>query len=249
MGKLVPQELNDEPANVLVQKIVSKKEALIAAGKMKKLKPLICIKDDELPFVIPNGWSWERLGKLAVQITDGTHHTPNYIESGVPFISVKDIDGKTISFDDCKYISQEQYEEINSRCNPEIGDLLICRIGTLGRVTVVDTKQPFSLFVSVGLLKFFQELFTPQFAHIVLHSPLLLKQYDEIKAGGSHTSKLNLNDLPNLLIPVPPLAEQHRIVEKYNELMALCGALKLRIVNVQSAQNHLADAVVEQATA
>ncbi|TOB91691.1 type I restriction endonuclease subunit S [Vibrio parahaemolyticus] len=225
-GKLVPQDPNDEPASVLLERIASEKAQLIKDKKIKKPKKLLALNDEDIPFGLPEGWEWSQVNELAKVVTDGVHHTPKYLDNGVPFISVKDIDGKSISFDDCKYISQEQHEEINQRCNPEKGDILLCRIGTLGRATIVDTEKAFSLFVSVGLLKFFNEQLLPEYLHTVFHSPLLLRQYDEIKAGGSHTNKLNLGDIPRLKIPVAPLQEQHRIVAKVDELMALCDQLE-----------------------
>lgn len=225
-GKLVPQDPNDEPASVLLERIASEKAQLIKDKKIKKPKKLLALNDEDIPFGLPEGWEWSQVNELAKVVTDGVHHTPKYLDNGVPFISVKDIDGKSISFDDCKYISQEQHEEINQRCNPEKGDILLCRIGTLGRATIVDTEKAFSLFVSVGLLKFFNEQLLPEYLHTVFHSPLLLRQYDEIKAGGSHTNKLNLGDIPRLKIPVAPLQEQHRIVAKVDELMTLCDQLE-----------------------
>ncbi len=246
MGKLVPQDPDDEFASVLLEKIAEEKERLIKEGKIKKQKASLEITEKDKYFNLPKTWKWSRLGTLSIQITDGAHHTPTYIEHGVPFISVKDIDGKTISFNDCRYISQKQHEEINLRCNPELGDLLICRIGTLGRVTIVDTTKPFSLFVSVGLLKFVKRYFIPEFAHLVFHSPLLLDQYQEIKAGGSHTNKLNLRDLPRLMIPIAPLSEQGRIVAKVDELMALCDTLRLSLKELQTIQIHLSDTVAKQ---
>ncbi|EIK2267043.1 restriction endonuclease subunit S [Vibrio cholerae] len=225
-GKLVPQDPTDEAASVLLERIAEEKAQLVKEKKIKKPKKLPEITEDDIPFKLPEGWSWGRVNELSKQVTDGVHHTPKYIDEGVPFISVKDLDGKTVSFDDCKYISHEQHIEINQRCNPEFGDILLCRIGTLGRATVVDTTEPFSLFVSVGLLKFFNEYLTSSYLHKVFHSPLLLKQYDEIKAGGSHTNKLNLGDIPRLWLPIPPINEQHRIVAKVDELMALCDQLE-----------------------
>ncbi|WP_417506484.1 restriction endonuclease subunit S [Marinomonas gallaica] len=225
-GKLVAQDSNDEPASVLLERIAAEKAELVKQGKIKKPKKLPEISEEEKPFELPDGWGWSRINELSKQVTDGVHHTPKYLDAGIPFISVKDISGKTIVFDDCKYISEEQHLEINKRCNPEKGDILLCRIGTLGRATIVDTERSFSLFVSVGLLKFFQHELQPEYTHLVLHSPCLLSQYESIKAGGSHTNKLNLGDIPKLLIPVSPLAEQHRIVAKVDELMALCDQLE-----------------------
>lgn len=243
-GKLVPQDPNDEPASVLLERIAAEKAQLVKYKKIKKPKPLPEIGEDEKPFELPMGWEWSRVNELSKQVTDGVHHTPKYIESGVPFISVKDIDGKTVSFVDCKYISQEQHEEINQRCNPEFGDILLCRIGTLGRATIVDTSEPFSLFVSVGLLKFFNEALLSEYLHRVFHSPLLLRQYDDIKAGGSHTNKLNLGDIPRLWIPVAPLKEQHRIVAKVDELMSLCDALEAQTEASLSAHQTLVETLL-----
>lgn len=247
-GKLMPQDPNDEPASELLKRIAEEKARWVAEGKIKKQKPLAEIKEDEKPFELPEGWEWASTAKLVLLITDGTHHTPSYIAAGVPFISVKDIDGTTISFDNCKYISQEEHLAINARCNPERGDILLCRIGTLGRPTIVDTDAPFSLFVSVGLLKLPKETEISRYFHSVLSSPLMYRQYDQVKAGGSHTNKLNLGDIPRLLVPVPPLAEQHRIVDKVDELMALCDRLEAQQADAESAHAQLVQALLGSLT-
>lgn len=235
-GKLVPQDPNDEPASELLKRIAAEKAELVKLGKIKKQKPLPEISEDEKPFELPVGWEWVRLGDLTSKITDGVHHTPKYLNEGVAFISVKDIDGNKISFNNCKLISQEQHEEINQRCNPEKGDLLICRIGTLGRVTIVDTDRPFSLFVSVGLIKTLLNAFSVDYLHKAFYSPCLLSQMEEIKVGGSHTNKLNLGDIPNLLIPFPAEKEQEKIVVKIAKLMSLCD--KLEQQSLTSLEDH-----------
>ncbi|WAF85203.1 restriction endonuclease subunit S [Metapseudomonas otitidis] len=244
-GKLVPQNPNDEPASELLNRVAEEKVRLVAEGQIKKLKPLAVIAEEDQPFELPVGWEWASTAALTLLITDGTHHTPTYINSGVPFISVKDIDGAAISFDNCKYISQEEHVAINARCNPERGDILLCRIGTLGRPTIVDTEVPFSLFVSVGLLKLPKKTEFSRYFHCVLSSPLMYRQYDQIKAGGSHTNKLNLGDIPRLLVPVPPLAEQQRIVAKVDELMALCDRLEARQADADSAHAQLVQALLD----
>ncbi|MBV2132075.1 restriction endonuclease subunit S [Pseudomonas sp. MAP12] len=247
-GKLVPQDPSDEPASKLLKRIAEEKAGLVADGKIKKQKPLAVIGEEEKPFELPEGWEWVSTAELTLLITDGTHHTPNYVASGVPFISVKDIDGATVSFDNCKYISPEEHSKINSRCNPEKGDILLCRIGTLGRPTVVDTDIPFSLFVSVGLLKLPKKTNVSKYFHCALSSPLMYRQYDQIKAGGSHTNKLNLGDIPRLLVPLPPHAEQHRIVAKVDELMALCDRLEARQADTECAHARLVQALLDSLT-
>ena len=247
-GKLVLQDPNDEPASELLKRIAEEKAQLMADGQIKKQKSLSAMAEEKQLFELPAGWEWASTATLTLLITDGTHHTPTYISSGIPFISVKDINGKTISFDDCKYISQEEHIAINSRCNPEQGDILLCRIGTLGRPTIVDTDVPFSLFVSVGLLKLPKKTKFSRYFHCVLSSPLMYRQYDQIKAGGSHTNKLNLGDIPRLFVPVPPLNEQHRIVAKVDELMALCDRLEAQQADAGNAHAQLVQALLGSLT-
>ncbi|KGA33271.1 restriction endonuclease [Pectobacterium brasiliense] len=247
-GKLVTQDPNDEPASELLKRIAAEKAELVKQGKIKKQKPLPEISEDEKPFELPVGWEWVRLGNLSSKITDGVHHTPKYLNEGVAFISVKDINGNRISFDNCKYISQDQHEEINQRCNPEKGDLLICRIGTLGRVTIVDIDRPFSLFVSVGLIKTLLNDLSVNYLHKVFYSPCLLSQMEEIKVGGSHTNKLNLNDIPNLLIPFPAEKEQEKIVAKITQLMFLCDQLEQQSLSNLDAHQQLVETLLATLT-
>ncbi|HCL5923463.1 TPA: restriction endonuclease subunit S [Citrobacter amalonaticus] len=247
-GKLVPQDPNDEPASELLKRIAAEKAELVKQGKIKKQKPLPEISEDEKPFGLPEGWEWVRLGDLTSKITDGVHHTPKYLNEGVAFISVKDIDGNKISFNNCKFISQEQHEEINQRCNPEKGDLLICRIGTLGRVTIVDTDRPFSLFVSVGLIKTLLNTFSVDYLHKAFYSPCLLLQMEEIKVGGSHTNKLNLGDIPNLLIPFPAEKEQEKIVVKIAKLTSLCDQLEQQSLTSLDALQQLVETLLATLT-
>jgi type I restriction enzyme S subunit len=105
------------------------------------------------------------------------------------------------------------------------------------------------LFVSVGLLKLPKSQDIRGYLHLVLSSPLLADQYQSIKAGGSHTNKLNLGDIPRLQIPLPPLAEQARIVARVAELRRLCADLRQRLAASQTTQSHLADALVDLAVA
>ena len=223
MGKLVPQKDSEKSALELLKQIESEKKKLSYKKKTKTINTIEFKKKMKLP----KNWVLASIQDIVLFITDGTHHTPNYIEKGIPFLSIKDIDGKKISFEKCKYISQEEHEQINKRCNPEDGDILICRIGTLGRVTIIDTKKPFSIFVSLGLLKLPKTVQIKDYLHVVLSSPFLKFQFNEIKVGGIHTDKLNLGDIPKLSIPLPPLEEQKRIINKLNSLLAICDKLEV----------------------
>ncbi len=247
-GRLVEQ-LPDEASQVVLELVAAERVAALSQTKLTKHNEQANTVHWACPFSLPRTWCWVSLSALTLQITDGTHHTPTYVEQGVPFISVKDLDGRTVSFADCRLIPEAEHREINTRCNPERGDILLCRIGTLGRPTVVDTDQRFSLFVSVGLLKLPKRVDLSAYLHLVLSSPLGYQQYQRIKAGGSHTNKLNLGDLPKIMIPVPPLEEQRRIVAKVDELLTLCDQLSLGLNRVGQHHERLASLLVDQAVA
>ena len=176
-----------------------------------------CI-DDEIPFEIPENWCWSRLGAILTKLSDGTHSTPKYVENGVPFISVKDVSAGLLIFNNCKHITPEEHAELYSRCNPEIGDILLTKVGTTGIPVIVDTTEEFSLFVSVALLKFNQNLLYNEYLVHLINSPLVQKQAAENTKGVGNKNWV-MRDIANTLIAIPPLAEQHRIVSAYNSLL------------------------------
>ena len=155
-GKLVEQGEDDEPASVLLERIKVEKEQLIKDKIIKKEKPLPEISNEEKCFTLPKGWEWCRLGDICKQITDGAHKTPTYVEKGIPFLSIKDISKGYIDFSNTKFITEEEHERLIKRCNPQNGDLLFSRIGTLGKFKVIDVNEQFSIFVCVGLIKPFK---------------------------------------------------------------------------------------------
>ena len=152
-GKLVEQRPEEGTAGELYRQIQQKKQRLIKEGRIKKEKPLPEITEEEKPFDIPEGWKWVRLIDLCNLITDGTHKTPAYVEAGVPFLSVKDISSGKMDFSHTRFISIDEHKQLIARCKPEKDDILICRIGTLGKALQIDTDREFSIFVSLGLIK------------------------------------------------------------------------------------------------
>ena len=226
-GELVPQDPADEPASVLLEHIRAEKEQLIKAGKIKRDKheSVIfrrdnsyyekvdgierCI-DDEIPFEIPENWEWCRLGTILQKLTDGTHSTPKYAASGIPFISVKDISSGKISFERTKFISKTEHELLASRCDPHRDDILLTKVGTTGIPVLVDTDRPFSIFVSVAQLRFSTELLDKFFLIYLLKSPFVQTQCRENTKGVGNKNWV-MRDIANTLICIPPLAEQKRI--------------------------------------
>ncbi len=224
-GKIVEQNEEDEPASILLGKIGEQKNQLISEKKIKKEKPLDKISEKEKPFDLPNSWEWVRLNDICSLVTDGTHHTPTYTEEGVPFISVKDITKGIIDFSDTKFISKEEHEQLVKRCNPEYGDVLLTKVGTTGIAKVVDTHREFSLFVSVALLKIFKEYIDPYYLEYLINSPFVKKQSEE-NTQGIGNKNLVIRCIKNFILPIPPLEEQKRIVEKLNVLMSYFNELE-----------------------
>ena len=234
-GKLVPQDPNDEPASVLLEKIRQEKERLIKEKKIKRDKnasiiyrgednsyyekmlatgEVKCI-DEEIPFEVPKGWEWCRFSSLYLSLTDGTHSTPKYTLTGIPFISVKDISSGIIDFSNTKYISKEEHQKLSDRCHPQKGDLLLSKVGTTGIPALVTTDKEFSLFVSVALIKLTQNKFSNEFLVFMIQSPLVQEQAKENTRGVGNKNWV-LSAVSKTLMVVPPLEEQERIKNRLN---------------------------------
>lgn len=224
-GKLVEQRPEEGTGEALYKQIQAEKQRLIKAGTIRKEKPLPEITEEEKPFDIPESWKWVRFGNIANKLTDGTHSTPKYTSTGIPFVSVKDMSSGKLDFSSTKYISVEEHTELFKRCNPEFGDLLISKIGTTGVPAIVDTNLPFSLFVSVALMKFSHDLLNVFYLYYLVFSPLVENQAKENTRGVGNKNWV-LDKIRNSLVPLPPLAEQKRIVAKLEEILPLCEKLK-----------------------
>ena len=180
------------------------------------------VKDisEDIPFDIPASWKWVRLGTIAQKLTDGTHQTPKYCQSGVPFLSVKDISNGNVSFASCKFISEAEHKLLYSRCDPHNGDILLSKVGTTGIPVLVDTDVQFSLFVSVALLRIFNEYVYNKYILNAMLSPFSQMQVEDNTRGVGNKNWV-MRDIAHTLIPLPPLAEQKRIVAKIEQLMPL----------------------------
>ena len=226
-GKLVEQNPADEPASMLLQRVEEEKARLAESGEIRPRKLRFRPRQHPVEFEKPNGWKLTSLGAVALKITDGAHKTPTYVEQGVPFVSVKDFSAGRLDLGNTRFIPPSEHEVLYRRCDPRRGDILLGRIGTLGKAVIVETDVEFSLFVSVGMIRFDHANIDPTFFRMVLNSPFVEAEFGRIKVGGgTHTNKLNLGDLHTVAFPLPPFAEQLRIVAKVDELMALCDQLE-----------------------
>jgi type I restriction enzyme S subunit len=246
LGKLTQQDHADEPASELLKKIEKEKAQLVKEGKIKKQAPLPEITHDEKPVELPEGWEWVRLND-AIDVRDGTHDTPKEAsgENTYPLVTSKNFENGNIKFDEAKRISAEDHFEISKRSNVERFDILFSMIGgNLGNQVMVTDDRPFSI-KNVALFKYYNKEYTSPFfvKKIMEHVAIDLQN---MAIGGAQPF-VSLGFLRNLIIALPPLAEQHRIVSKVDELFAICDALKERLREAQVQKNLLAEAVVEQA--
>ena len=225
-GKLVEQKPEDTPASVLLEEIRKEKETLIKEKKLTKDTAFPEITEDEQPFEIPKGWEWVRFSQV-LDVRDGTHDTPKYLEKGVPLITSKNINGKEVDFNNVKYISMEDHIEISKRSNVENGDILFAMIGSIGNPVIVNKKEEFSI-KNVALFKFYKKnIVNNKF----LYYYLLLAQNDmKSNSKGAVQSFVSLKILREYIFPLPSVEEQQRIVQKVDEIMAYLDELEKTII-------------------
>lgn len=237
MGKLVPQDPSDEPASKLLERIAAQKAQLIKDKKIKKQKELPPITEEEKPFELPNGWEWCRLGEI-INLISGQHLKPNeysdtVIYGGVPYITGPAEFGFL-------YPTYSKYT-IEKRALANAGDILItCKGAGLGKHNRVNKK----LAISRQLMSIQSIQVKEDFIHLLVDS---LYQYFQSKGVGIAIPGISREDVTNIVMKLPPLEEQHRIVTKIKELMSICDQLKSRISQAQQTQLHLADTIVDQA--
>ena len=220
-------ELNSEGDKVsdLIEKIKVKKANLVKEKLIRKEKALPSIEEEEIPFEIPRSWEWVRMQDITYLITDGAHHTPEYIDKGIPFLSVKNLSKGFIDFSNTKFISEETHDKLTQRCYPEFEDILLTKIGTTGIAKVIDTKKDFSIFVSVALLKIDKEFLNPYFIENCINSPFIKKQSSDGTEGVGNKN-LVLRKIKSFLIPIPPLIEQSVILQLVETLFKEVEALE-----------------------
>ena len=249
MGKLVPQDPSDEPASDLLKRIAAQKHWLIAEGKLKKQKPSSAIAASEKFFELATGWQWARLLDCAMLITDGEHLTPQRTcdSTQVPLVTAKNVRDGFMNYGNTDYVERSIAEKCWGRCRPAVGDIMMVSVGaTLGRLTVIKENKDMVIVRSVTLIR---PLFVDaDYLALMIRSP---KLQSAIWAGVKESAQpgLYLAQSSSLLIAVPPLAEQHRIVAKVDQLMAFCDQLKARLTQARQLNEQLASTLVEQAVA
>jgi type I restriction enzyme S subunit len=246
-GLLVPQDPTDEPASELLKKIRAEKDRLIAEGKIKRNKPSTSIVED-VPFEAPQGWTWTTLSEICALITDGTHQTPTYTETGRPFLSAKNVKPFRFMPDPHRFVSDADFHTLRNGRIPNKGDILMTRVGAMiGEAAVIDQEIDFAFYVSLALLGMPGSLVSSHFLATWLNSPFGTANSVEKTLGrGVSAGNLNLTFIRSFAVPLPPAAEQHRIVARVASLRRLCADLRQRLAARQTTQAHLAEALIAE---
>ena len=241
-GKLTQQLKSDGTAADLLKEICDRtqeKTSLRAKRGNPSPQTIIPLDKSEAPFEIPANWEWVRLGDVAKKITDGTHHSPVNLETGdFMYVTAKNIKDDGIHLENITYVSSDTHKEIFARCNPEKGDVLLIKYGaTTGVVTVNNLEEPFSLLSSVALLKLGSSIESWYLAFVIRST--LFNQMIRSQMKGVGITRVTLKQIESFAFPLPPLAEQQRIVAKIEEAFAEIDAIEK---NKELLKNHIKQA-------
>lgn len=176
--------------------------------------------------MLPKGWKWANITEVTSKITDGTHNSPVNLPIGdYKYVTAKNIKTLGVVLDNITYVSKEVHDEIYARCNPEKGDILYIKDGaTTGIVTINTLEEPFSLLSSVALIKPIKEI-SNKFLCYFLQSPLCYASVrDSMKGVG--ITRITLKQIEKWDVPLPPLAEQHRIVTEIERWFSLINIIE-----------------------
>lgn len=221
-GKLVEQRPEEGTGEELYRQIQTEKQRLIKEGTIKKEKPLAEIAEDEIPFDIPESWKWCRLSDV-IDVRDGTHDSPKYVPVGIPLVTSKNLVNGVIDYGNVKYITQEDADKINVRSMVDDDDILFAMIGSIGNPVLVKKDREFC----IKNMALFKRFANTDISMRYVYWFLFYAQYKLKKeASGGVQSFISLSRFREYLIPLPPVAEQNRIVAKLEEILPLCERLK-----------------------
>ncbi|WP_333788234.1 restriction endonuclease subunit S [Methanomethylovorans sp.] len=198
----------------LIKLLEEQKQAIIHRAVTRGLDTNVKLKSltNEWFSEIPSHWQLLPLSRVIKRAVDGPHHSPDYVDSGVPFISARNIKVDKWSLEDAKYISEADYEEFSKRVVPESGDVLYTKGGTTGIAHAVDLQFKFQVWVHVAVLKLDHTKIDSDFLALVLNSPRCYEQ-SQLFTKGATNQDLGLNKMKDIVLPVPPINEQREILD------------------------------------
>ena len=235
-GKLVPQDPNDEPASVLLERIKAEKERLIKEGKIKRSKKTAKTSDtphyENVPFEVPKGWAWTRFGSICKKLTDGSHNPPPKRSNGYTVISAQNIkNGKIIFTDKDRYTDEIGFQKENPRTQITRGDIILGIIGgSIGNVAIYDLSDPVVAQRSISIIDTYV---LNIYCFYLLQSTIFQSLFLE-KSIGNAQAGIYLGELDKLYIPLPPIREQNRIVSEIKRWFTLIDEIEQGKADLQT---------------
>lgn len=249
-GKLVPQDPNDEPASVLLERIATEKAELVKQGKIKKQKPLPEISEEEKPFELPEGWEWARLGDLGIIGSSSRVHQKDWTSKGVPFYRAREIVSlaKNGFVDNELFITDELFETLaQNGLHPEENDIMLTGVGTIGVSYIVKACEKFYFKdASVLIFKNIHKLYH-EYLNCIFQSPYWFNEIYKNSMGTTvHT--LTISRASDVLIPIAPEKDQYSINAKVQMLMDLCDQLEQHSLTSLDAHQQLVETLLTTLT-
>ena len=245
MGHLVPQDPNDPPASELLKEI-EKEKASREGAKTRRKEKLPPIKPEEVPYELPQGWEWVRLGEAASLITKGATPTTYgfaFEPSGIPFVKVENVKDGSIQFTEKMQFISEEAHDYQKRSQLEEYDLLFSIAGTIGETCVVKKSDiPANINQALAIIRGYTWIFSPHFLINALDSAV--SNAIKNRARGAAMNNISLGDIKDMIIPAPPVPEQHRIVARIDQLMVLCDTLDYQIEAATDKRTELLNALM-----
>lgn len=203
----------------------------------------ILIEREKLP-KLSKGWEWTSLGEICTRITNGPEQNPEYIENGIPFISIGNInDNGDINFSDAKFISEESYEYISYKCAPKIGDIIMSKQGNVGRISIINTNKKFTVNANLALIRPVSELVDVKFIAFFLKFGFESGLFNPL-IGGSSLRFISVGNLTGLPIPISSIEAQKEVADKIDNLNVDLRAASKSISKAQGMASKLTDSFV-----
>ena len=228
-GKLVPQDPNDEPASVLLERIKAEKERLIKEGKIKRSKKSAKTSDTphygNVPFEIPSSWVWCKLENITVLIEDCPHTTAKDEGEGYPLVRTPNIGEGQLLLDGVHRVSKEVYDKRNIRAVPQVNDIIYAREAPAGNAAVIRENEQVCLGQRTVLIRPMDTLIDSVWLTYAILAPYS-RNHLTSKATGSTVSHVNMASIRPFDLPLPPISEQHRIVAEIRRWFALIDQIE-----------------------
>lgn len=244
VGKLTSNRNDGPSASIELMRIATRKEQMA----LRKPKRVEAVSLDEQWCALPTRWEWARWEHITDWITYGFTRPMPHETTGVPIITGKNVNKGMIIFETADKTSLAAYQALNEKDRPQQGDILVTKDGSIGRTAIVDATEPFCINQSVAVLWLRSSHLDQRFLKLALDCPQTQAAL-LAKTEGVAIKHISVVDLGKMVFPLPPLAEQHRIVAKVDELMALCDQLEAALTLADATRSRLLDTLLHEALA